>query len=119
MFHEDEPINSCQTTSACGVNYECTSIGSMQLCCPTLSYICSSLGGRIQDLNRNTGFDSGVMVKKTFSQNYAISHRYYYDTEQGRCIAFTYNGAMGNFNNFKSSADCEMFCAKLQCNYGK
>ncbi|KAK6055202.1 Kunitz/Bovine pancreatic trypsin inhibitor domain protein [Cooperia oncophora] len=43
---------------------------------------------------------------------------YYYDAEQGRCIAFTYNGALGNYNNFKSSADCELFCAKLQCKYG-
>uniref|UniRef100_A0A183G5F5 BPTI/Kunitz inhibitor domain-containing protein n=1 Tax=Heligmosomoides polygyrus TaxID=6339 RepID=A0A183G5F5_HELPZ len=40
--------------------------------------------------------------------------RYYYDAEQGRCMAFTYNGALGNYNNFKSSADCELFCAKLQ-----
>lgn len=118
-MHEDEPISSCQTTTTCGANHECTAIGSMQLCCPTVSYICSSAGGRTHDANRNTGFDAGVTVKKTFFQNYATSHRYYYDTEHGRCIAFTYNGALGNFNNFKTSADCEMFCAKLQCTYGK
>lgn len=36
----------------------------------------------------------------------------------GRCMSFTYNGAMGNFNNFKTSSECEMFCAKLQCTFG-
>jgi len=67
---------------------------------------------------RLTGFDPGVLVKRTYTTNYATSHRYFYDAEQGRCSAFTFNGAMGNFNNFKSSAECEMFCAKLQCTYG-
>lgn len=33
-------------------------------------------------------------------------------------MSFTYNGAMGNFNNFKTSSECEMFCAKLQCTFG-
>ncbi|KAI1724653.1 kunitz/Bovine pancreatic trypsin inhibitor domain-containing protein [Ditylenchus destructor] len=118
LLNEDEPISSCQTTSACGSNFECTSIGSMQLCCPTVTHMCSSSGGRPHDTQRSTSYDPGVLIKRTYTQAYATSHRYYYDTEQGRCMSFTYNGAMGNFNNFKSASECEMFCAKLQCNYG-
>lgn len=80
--------------------------------------MCSSSGGRPHDTQRSTSYDPGVLIKRTYTQAYATSHRYYYDTEQGRCMSFTYNGAMGNFNNFKSASECEMFCAKLQCNYG-
>ncbi|CAI2349048.1 unnamed protein product [Caenorhabditis sp. 36 PRJEB53466] len=116
--NEDEPVNNCQTASSCTSNFECTSIGSMQLCCPTVASICSNTGGRPVDLIRSTNFDAGVLMKRSFSMTFSTSSRYYYDAEQGRCIAFTYNGALGNFNNFKSSADCELFCAKLQCKYG-
>lgn len=89
-----------------------------QMCCPTVSHICSIAGGRLHDTQRSTSYDAGVLIKRTYTQAYATSHRYYYDAEQGRCISFTYNGALGNFNNFKSATECEMFCAKLQCNYG-
>ncbi|KIH45804.1 Kunitz/Bovine pancreatic trypsin inhibitor domain protein, partial [Ancylostoma duodenale] len=116
--NEDEPINNCQTASSCTSNYECTTIGSMQMCCPTVSSICSNTGGRPIDAIRNTNFDPGMSMKRSFSLSFSTSSRYYYDAEQGRCIAFTYNGALGNFNNFKSAADCELFCAKLQCKYG-
>lgn len=116
--NDDEPINSCQTVSSCGTNFECTSVGSMQLCCPTISHICSKFGGRHNDAPRSTNYDAGVSVKKSYHENYLSVHRYYYDAEQGRCMPFTYHGALGNFNNFKSTTECEMFCAKLQCNFG-
>lgn len=116
--NEDEPVSNCQTASSCANNFECTAVGSMQLCCPTVASICSNLGGRPHDQQRSTNFDSGVSMKRTFSLTYSTASRYYYDTEQGRCIAFTYNGALGSFNNFKSAAECELFCAKLQCTYG-
>lgn len=116
--NEDEPVNNCQTASSCTSNFECTSIGSMQLCCPTVASVCSNAGGRPVDLLRSTNFDPGMTMKRTFAMTFSTSSRYYYDAEQGRCIAFTYNGALGNYNNFKSSADCELFCAKLQCKYG-
>uniref|UniRef100_A0AC34QTC2 BPTI/Kunitz inhibitor domain-containing protein n=1 Tax=Panagrolaimus sp. JU765 TaxID=591449 RepID=A0AC34QTC2_9BILA len=118
QMNEDEPVNNCQTASSCANNFECTSVGSMQLCCPTVSSICSNAGGRPNDLLRSTNFDAGQPMKRTYSLTYSTSSRYYYDAEQGRCIAFTYHGALGNYNNFKSSAECELFCAKLQCNYG-
>ncbi|KAI6235899.1 hypothetical protein M3Y95_00100300 [Aphelenchoides besseyi] len=116
--NEDEPVSNCQTASSCANNFECTSVGSMQLCCPTVSSICSNSGGRPSDLQRSTNFDPGVSIKRTYTMTYSTSSRYYYDAEQGRCIAFTYNGALGSFNNFKSAAECELFCAKLQCTYG-
>uniref|UniRef100_A0A1I7XAX5 Kunitz/Bovine pancreatic trypsin inhibitor domain protein n=1 Tax=Heterorhabditis bacteriophora TaxID=37862 RepID=A0A1I7XAX5_HETBA len=116
--NEDEPVNNCQTASSCTSNFECTSIGSMQLCCPTVASVCSNSGGRPVDLLRTSNFDPGFSIKRSFSMTYSTSSRYYYDPEQGRCIAFTYNGGLGNYNNFKSSADCELFCAKLQCKYG-
>ncbi|ETN70498.1 Kunitz/Bovine pancreatic trypsin inhibitor domain protein [Necator americanus] len=64
------------------------------------------------------GQDHEQWVRLESTEGFKYERRYYYDAEQGRCIAFTYNGALGNFNNFKSAADCELFCAKLQCKYG-
>uniref|UniRef100_A0A1I7SU90 Kunitz/Bovine pancreatic trypsin inhibitor domain protein n=1 Tax=Bursaphelenchus xylophilus TaxID=6326 RepID=A0A1I7SU90_BURXY len=116
--NDDEPVSNCQTASSCANNYECTPVGSMQLCCPTVTSICSVAGGRPQDHSRSTPYDNGISMKRTFTMTYSSSSRYYYDPEQGRCTAFIYNGALGNFNNFKSSAECELFCAKLQCTYG-
>ncbi|KAI6212235.1 hypothetical protein M3Y99_01843500 [Aphelenchoides fujianensis] len=118
QLNEDEPVSNCQTASSCGNNFECTSVGSMQLCCPTVSSICSNAGGRPNDLQRSTSYDPGVSMKRTYTMTYSTSSRYYYDSEQGRCIAFTYNGGLGNFNNYKSSAECELYCEKLQCTYG-
>lgn len=90
----------------------------MQLCCPTISFICSNYGGRNHNSSRLTNYDIGAVVKKTYHENYPSTHRYYYDAEQGRCMPFNYLGALGNYNNFKSTSECEMFCAKLQCSYG-
>ncbi|KJH51381.1 Kunitz/Bovine pancreatic trypsin inhibitor domain protein [Dictyocaulus viviparus] len=50
--------------------------------------------------------------------SYESRFRYYYDVERDRCIPFKYNGAFGNYNNFKSAEECEMFCANPQCDYG-
>ncbi|VDM45373.1 unnamed protein product [Toxocara canis] len=116
--NEDEPVNNCQTVSSCLSNYECSTVGSMQLCCPTVASICSNAGGRPLDALRSTNYDPGYTMKKSFGETFSLSSRYYYDVEQGRCVPFTYNGALGNFNNFKSSSECELFCAKLQCSYG-
>lgn len=73
--NEDEAVNNCQTASSCTSNYECTSIGSMQLCCPTVASICSNAGGRPVDLLRTTNFDPGLSMKKSFSLSYATSSR--------------------------------------------
>ena len=101
QMNEDEPVSNCQTASSCANNFECTSVGSMQLCCPTVSSICSNAGGRPNDLLRSTNFDPGQPMKRTYSLTYSTSSRYYYDSEQGRCIAFTYHGALGNVRNIK------------------
>ncbi|KAL3103012.1 hypothetical protein niasHT_026460 [Heterodera trifolii] len=116
--NDDEPISACQSTSTCGPHFECTAIGSLHLCCPTVQNICSNHGARPYTLPRSNAFDPGVLVKKSYSTYYDTESRYYYDAEQGRCISFTYNGALGNFNNFKTSTECDMFCAKLQCMFG-
>uniref|UniRef100_A0A915CB21 BPTI/Kunitz inhibitor domain-containing protein n=4 Tax=Parascaris univalens TaxID=6257 RepID=A0A915CB21_PARUN len=118
-MNDDEPVNSCHSVSSCLSNFECSNVGSMQLCCPTVASICSSKGGRPHDPLRTTNFDPGYSIKKANGVSFPTTSRYYYDTEHGRCMPFTYNGAIGNFNNFKSSSECELFCAKLQCNYGR
>uniref|UniRef100_A0A915PL09 BPTI/Kunitz inhibitor domain-containing protein n=1 Tax=Setaria digitata TaxID=48799 RepID=A0A915PL09_9BILA len=111
-------ISNCQTTASCSSNYHCKTIGWRQFCCPTDRSICSAAGGRLTDTSRHTNFDPGYSMKRTFNLNYERSIRYYYDWEQNRCKAFTYNGAFGNFNNFKTSIECETFCERFQCKYG-
>ena len=36
--------------------------------------------------------------------------RYYYDTKLGKCLAFTYQGCLGNLNRFVSLSTCENQC---------
>uniref|UniRef100_A0AC35TNF6 Kunitz/Bovine pancreatic trypsin inhibitor domain protein n=1 Tax=Rhabditophanes sp. KR3021 TaxID=114890 RepID=A0AC35TNF6_9BILA len=118
ILNEDEPIGNCQTASSCGSGFECHSKGSQSLCCQTVASLCSNSGGRPIDLLRTTNFDPGFTMKKTFSLNYPSTSRYYYDSDQNRCIAFTFLGGFGNFNNFASSQECDLFCGKLVCSIG-
>uniref|UniRef100_A0A1I8EWG0 BPTI/Kunitz inhibitor domain-containing protein n=1 Tax=Wuchereria bancrofti TaxID=6293 RepID=A0A1I8EWG0_WUCBA len=117
-LNEEEPITNCQTINSCSTNFECKTNDWRQLCCPSVTSICSIAGGRPLDPSRHTNFDPGYSMKRMFNLNFEKSRRYYYDSEQGRCTSFTYNGALGNFNNFKSLSDCELFCERLQCKHG-
>lgn len=36
--------------------------------------------------------------------------RYYYDSDILKCKEFTYNGCLGNNNNFKTISECEKSC---------
>lgn len=72
--------------------------------------VCSVKGGRPGDLRaRSQPYDSGFL-----SNTGRASVRFYYNTDVGRCLDFTYQGAGGNFNNFLSKTDCELFCAKCK-----
>lgn len=64
ILNEDQPVNNCQTMSSCQSNFECTTIGSAQLCCPTVASICSIAGGRPFDSSRRTNFDPGYPMKR-------------------------------------------------------
>lgn len=48
--------------------------------------------------------------------NNTIEKRFYFDRILSKCIQFSYKGLGGNYNNFKSSQDCEKTCGngKLQ-----
>ncbi|KAK6102220.1 Kunitz/Bovine pancreatic trypsin inhibitor domain family protein [Brugia pahangi] len=118
ILNEEEPITNCQTINSCSTNFECKANDWREVCCPSVTSICSIAGGRPLDPSRHTNFDPGYSMKRMFNLNFEKSRRYYYDSEQGRCTSFTYNGALGNFNNFKSLSDCELFCEKLQCKHG-
>ncbi|KIH63884.1 Kunitz/Bovine pancreatic trypsin inhibitor domain protein [Ancylostoma duodenale] len=84
--------------------------------------ICSEGGGRSKNPLRNTPYDAGMRFDQLTGEqaNYAvgISTRYYYNPIDGQCHPFTYNGFLGNFNNFHTQSDCQMFCARLQCTHG-
>uniref|UniRef100_A0A914UKJ1 BPTI/Kunitz inhibitor domain-containing protein n=1 Tax=Plectus sambesii TaxID=2011161 RepID=A0A914UKJ1_9BILA len=114
-FLNQAELTGCQTTAVCDANFECTTIGSEQWCCPTASSICGVDGGRSSDLTvLSTPYDAGYL---TFNTGPSVT-RFYYSVEQGRCLDFAYNGGLGNFNNFFSREDCELFCSQLQCSVG-
>uniref|UniRef100_A0A8R1IMY9 BPTI/Kunitz inhibitor domain-containing protein n=1 Tax=Caenorhabditis japonica TaxID=281687 RepID=A0A8R1IMY9_CAEJA len=115
-FLEQTPVSGCSQTSACSYNFECKNVGSTQWCCPSVASVCGPVGGRPLDPSvniRGTVYHTGVEKQGT-----ATSTRFYYDPQSGKCSPFTYLGAGGNYNNFLSRIDCELYCARLQCDRG-
>uniref|UniRef100_A0A914UM15 BPTI/Kunitz inhibitor domain-containing protein n=1 Tax=Plectus sambesii TaxID=2011161 RepID=A0A914UM15_9BILA len=121
------PIDGCASSTACSSSYDCTTIGSLQWCCLSTVELCSKEGGRPYDANsasRGTNYDLGVTFFTIDASGTnppmpaPSSKRYYYDPTDGQCHDFTYAGLLGNFNNFMSTADCQNFCGRLQCDYG-
>ncbi|XGW15900.1 hypothetical protein V3C99_001391 [Haemonchus contortus] len=115
-FHEETPITGCSQSTTCSNNFECKSVGSSQWCCPSVGSVCGPIGGRPLDTSvysRGSVYHSGVEKQGT-----APSTRFFYDPATGKCSPFTYLGAAGNYNNFLSRIDCELYCARLQCDRG-
>ncbi|CAI4230794.1 unnamed protein product [Auanema sp. JU1783] len=113
---EQTPITGCSQAVSCGNHFECKTVGSSQWCCPSVATVCGIVGGRPLDPSihtRETVYHSGVEKQGT-----SPSTRFFYDPNSGKCSPFTYYGAGGNYNNFLSRIDCELFCARLQCDRG-
>jgi hypothetical protein len=53
-------------------------------------------------------YDSGQMSNNI---DWSPTTRYYYNASLHRCMPFTFNGLMGNFNNFLKYNDCMQFCS--------
>ncbi|KAK0420841.1 hypothetical protein QR680_014918 [Steinernema hermaphroditum] len=110
----ERAVTGCSNSVSCANDFQCNSVGSQHLCCPTPASVCSAKGARPMDLHpRSTVFHAGFMT--TTGRE---SVRFYYDHNTGKCSDFIYKGAGGNFNNFLSKHECEMFCARLQCDRG-
>ncbi|PAV74633.1 hypothetical protein WR25_25636 isoform D [Diploscapter pachys] len=116
------PHTGCTITHPCPDPYVCAEVASQSMCCPSRKSICSEGGGRLKDSRRSTPYDAGLRFDQLTGEqaNYAlgISTRYYYNPTDGQCHPFTYNGFLGNFNNFINQADCQIFCSRLQCAHG-
>ncbi|EPB79152.1 Kunitz/Bovine pancreatic trypsin inhibitor domain protein [Ancylostoma ceylanicum] len=41
---------------------------------------------------------------------YALTTRYGFDAEIGKCVKFTYGGCQGNGNNFETEEECQESC---------
>lgn len=100
--------------------------------------VCSESGGRSKDPLRSTPYDAGMRFDQLTGEqaNYAMGistrwkdswtaisqtdkgykvlSRYYYNPIDGQCHPFTYNGFLGNFNNFHTQSDCQIFCARCK-----
>ena len=40
------------------------------------------------------------------------TERYYFDSESGRCLVFSYSGCDGNLNNFETLDKCQSQCVQ-------
>ncbi|ULT97722.1 hypothetical protein L3Y34_005506 [Caenorhabditis briggsae] len=116
------PQTGCSTANPCTDPFVCTEVASQSMCCASRKSICSEAGARFKDPLRSTPYDAGHRFDQLTGEtaNYAvgISTRYYYNPTDGQCHPFTFNGFLGNFNNFQNQADCQLFCARLQCPHG-
>ncbi|KAK6014912.1 Kunitz/Bovine pancreatic trypsin inhibitor domain protein, partial [Ostertagia ostertagi] len=74
--------------------------------------VCGPIGGRPLD----TSIYSRGSVYHNGSENRGTtpSTRFFYDPATGKCSPFTYLGAAGNYNNFLSRIDCELYCARSE-----
>lgn len=78
--------------------------------------ICSFDGGRPSYMRKSANiYDVGLEVARKPAIN-TTELRYYYDDHQGRCFPFVFAGDFGNYNNFISASDCELFCANRKFN---
>ncbi|CAI2349776.1 unnamed protein product [Caenorhabditis sp. 36 PRJEB53466] len=83
------------------------------LCCPTPSYICSSLGGVNVDKSTMRPFSNGSPRRGADA-----IQRWYWDTNELACKQFKYYGQGGNFNNFGDKEECVNFCTARLCSHG-
>uniref|UniRef100_A0A914CEW4 BPTI/Kunitz inhibitor domain-containing protein n=1 Tax=Acrobeloides nanus TaxID=290746 RepID=A0A914CEW4_9BILA len=80
----ERPLTGCTTSITCANDYQCTTIGSQHMCCPTPAVICSHKGGRPQDLHtRSSVFHTGFQVNTGKETT-----RFYYDPSTGKCQDF-------------------------------
>ncbi|CAB3406929.1 unnamed protein product [Caenorhabditis bovis] len=116
------PQTGCSTVNPCSDPFVCAEVASQSMCCASRKTLCSEGGGRAKDPKRSTPYDAGhrfdQLTGETANFALGISTRYYYNPTDGQCHPFTYNGFIGNFNNFQNQADCQLFCARLQCPHG-
>ncbi|CAJ0593741.1 unnamed protein product [Cylicocyclus nassatus] len=118
---KQEPVYCQGNDNGCNnPNYQCTTMGTLQQCCPTYLFICSRNGGIPTEVYNTAGglpteyFDVGIP-----DGSGTTSPRFYYDSREGRCIQFSYLGQGGNFNNFLSQDHCEKFCSRILCSAGE
>ncbi|CAB3401708.1 unnamed protein product [Caenorhabditis bovis] len=95
-------------------NYHCSVKEGDQLqCCPTPSFICSSMGGVNVEAHTIRSFSNGSPRRMI-----QMIHRWYWDSSGHVCKQFKYYGQGGNFNNFETKADCTKFCGSDLCAHG-
>ncbi|KAK0424287.1 hypothetical protein QR680_008593 [Steinernema hermaphroditum] len=118
---KQEPVYCQGNDNGCNnPNYVCTTMGTLQQCCPTYLHICSRNGAIPTEVYNTAGglpseyFDVGIPDGS--GNTYP---RFYYDSREGRCIQFSYLGQGGNFNNFLSQDHCEKFCSRILCSAGE
>nr|CDJ97759.1 Proteinase inhibitor I2 and Nematode-specific EB region domain containing protein [Haemonchus contortus] len=79
---------------------------------PKSAHLCGPYGGRQYISKPILNYDRGVAIASSKSTT-----RYYYDVERSQCVSFVYHG-LGNFNNFVTKQECEVFCSRLVCANG-
>uniref|UniRef100_A0AC35U6M6 C1q domain-containing protein n=1 Tax=Rhabditophanes sp. KR3021 TaxID=114890 RepID=A0AC35U6M6_9BILA len=82
----------CGDKTQLGHFYNCISGENVSpMCCPNKAFTC--------------------MQRVMPGNGKANENRYYYNSQQGRCLSFAYRGGMSvNSNSFLSKSDCENYC---------
>ncbi|KAK6030499.1 Kunitz/Bovine pancreatic trypsin inhibitor domain protein [Ostertagia ostertagi] len=94
---KQEPVYCQGNDNGCNnPNYQCTTMGTLQQCCPTYLFICSRNGGIPTEVYNTAGglpteyFDVGIP-----DGTGTTSPRFYYDSREGRCIQFSSSASAG------------------------
>lgn len=124
----------CTSNAACQRSspqqFQCTSIGAKQYCCPATGkwlhmvapgitviniqifcteYVCGNYGGRAY-VTVPPGYDAGGYA---VSGETSLTHtRWFYNSVSKVCEMVNYKGHAGNFNSFHTQQECSSFCAK-------
>ncbi|XP_037079600.1 LOW QUALITY PROTEIN: kielin/chordin-like protein [Pollicipes pollicipes] len=107
-------FNDCLDQNSRRANSECVPVYMTDVCCPVdwkcpedVAYRALSETSELLEISQ---VEPSCLLPKNRGPCSRTLERFFFDTEQQRCVPFVFSGCEANENNFKSLADCNAAC---------